>query len=109
ADTNYPAGSLLAISLEKFLAGDRHFDSLYVPSPKKSLVGFAATRNVLLVTELEDVATRLYTLRHKADGWRRKAMSIPKLGAVDAWGVSPLKSDEYFMTVTDFVTPTQLL
>jgi prolyl oligopeptidase len=105
----YPAGSLLAIPLEKFLAGDRNFATLYEPGPRKSLVGFTATRNVLIVNELDNVATRLYTLRPGQDGWRRKALKIPKLGTVSVWGVDPLHSDDYFMTVTDYVTPTQLL
>jgi prolyl oligopeptidase len=105
----HAAGALLAIALDRFLAGERRFDTLYAPGPRKSLVAFEPTRSRLIVNELENVATRLYALRPGARGWERRALEAPKLGRLAATGVDPLTSDEYFLTVTDFVTPTSLL
>jgi prolyl oligopeptidase len=67
-----------------------------------------ATRNYLLMGELENVQNRIYTLRHTRAGWQRDLLPIPTFGTIGATPIDEFESDEYFLTVTDFVTPNSL-
>jgi prolyl oligopeptidase len=105
----WPSGALLAIELQAFLDGSRDFDQLYEPGPRKSLAGFTPTRNHVLVNELDNVRSRIYVLTPGKEGWTRKALpGVPDIGTVDVDAVDPDESDDYFMTVTDYLTPTSL-
>jgi prolyl oligopeptidase len=104
----YPQGALLATGLQRFLDGARDFAPLFVPSPTRSLDGMAMTRSSLLLTELDNVTNRIVELTHGADGWTRRTVDAPQLGSL---GVAPLDrhdSDQYFLTVNGFLTPTSL-
>ena len=64
----YPAGALLTAHLEAFLNAERVFDVLFEPAERKSLVGFSPTRRHILLTELENVRSRVYVLTAHQDG-----------------------------------------
>jgi prolyl oligopeptidase len=105
----YPAGALLATDFEGFLKGERRFDVLFEPTERKSLAGFSPTLNHVLVNELDNVKNRLYVLTRKDGTWTREALpGLPDLGTVSASAVDEEESDEYFLTVTDYLTPTSL-
>ena len=40
--------------------------------------------------------------------WTRTPLDAPAFGSVSASGIDPDESDDYFLTVTDFLTPTSL-
>jgi prolyl oligopeptidase len=104
----YPAGALLAIAWEKFLAGGRDFAVLFHPSPRVALAEVSSTRHYLIVNELDNVRNRLYVLAPQADGtWSRVPLPAPEFGSNEAEGVEP-ESDDYFLHVSDFLTPTSL-
>ncbi len=106
----WPSGALLAIQLEKFLAGDRKFDLLFEPGERTSLDSFTPTRHRVLVNELDNVRNQLYLLTPGPGGWKREPLrGTPELVTVGAWPVDADDSDDYFMTVTGFTTPTTLL
>jgi prolyl oligopeptidase len=105
----YPAGALLAADFEGFLRGERSLDVLFEPTERKSLDGFSPTLNHLLVNELDNVKNRVYILTRKDGQWTREPLpGMPEIGTVDANAVDADESDDYFMTVTDFLTPTAL-
>jgi prolyl oligopeptidase len=105
----YPSGALLAADFEAFLKGDRHFDVLFEPTERKSLAGFSPTRSHVLVNELDNVKNRVYVLSHADGKWTREPLpGMPELGTVTANAVDEDESDDYFMTATDFLTPTSL-
>ncbi len=107
--TTWPAGALLAAKLDSFLAGKRELQMLYEPNQRKSLAGYSGTRNHLIVNELDMVRNKLYVLSVVDGKWQRKPLAgTPAFGTV---GVNPIDadaSDEFFMTVTDYLTPTSL-
>jgi prolyl oligopeptidase len=106
----HAAGSLLAIELEAFMAGGRDFDVLFEPSASTSLVGVSPTRNHLIVNVLDDVKNRLYVLTHADGEWTRKPLQgAPAFGTVSVGAVDDEVSDDYFLTVTDYLTPTTLM
>ena len=105
----YPAGALLATHLDAFLEGERDFDVLFEPAERKSLVGFSPTRHHILVTELDNVRSRIYVLTHRDGRWHREPLpGVPEFGEVSADDVDADESDDYFLNVTDFLTPTTL-
>jgi prolyl oligopeptidase len=105
----YPAGSLLAIDFDDFLAGGREFAVLFEPSERTSLAGFSPTKDHVILNILEDVKNRLMVLTPTPQGWNSQALvGAPEIGTVSAGAVDSDESDAYFMTVNDYLTPTTL-
>ncbi len=65
AGTAYKAGELLAIGLEKFLAGGREFDVLFAPGPRVSLASFVPMKSMVMLNLLDNVASRLVEVRRE--------------------------------------------
>jgi prolyl oligopeptidase len=108
-DKVWPAGSLLTINFEDFLAGGREFEALFTPGPRTSLAGFTVTRHHVLLQVLENVHTKIEVLTPGKAGWSHEALqSDSELSTISIWAVDAEKSDDYFMTVTDYITPTTL-
>jgi prolyl oligopeptidase len=105
----YPAGALLAADLEGFLKGERRLEVLFEPTERKSLAGFSPTLNHVLLNELDNVRNRVYVLTRRDGGWTREPLpGLPEFGTATANAVDDEESDDYFMTLTDYLTPTSL-
>jgi prolyl oligopeptidase len=105
----YAAGSLIAADFEGFLRGDRKFDVLFEPTDRKSLDGFSATKNHLLLNELDHIRNRLYVLTHKDGKWLREPLQgAPEIGTANASAIDPDESDDYFLTASNYLMPTTL-
>ena len=105
----YKAGSLLAAKFDAFMAGERAFEVLFEPTERTSLAGFTPMQSRVILNVLDNVKSRLYVLTPASKGWTREPLpGVPELGSVDADAVDAAESDDYFLTVTDFLTPTTL-
>jgi prolyl oligopeptidase len=109
----YAAGSLLASKFDDFMAGKRELDVLFEPSQTTSLASVAITRDHVIVNVLDDVKNRLSVLTPETrDGkttWRREPLKgAPAFGSVGVRAVDSVGSNAFFMTSTDYVTPTTL-
>ena len=105
----YAAGALLITKFDDFMAGKRDFTVLYEPTPNSSFESFSWTRHHLILNLLEDVRNRIVLMTHGKDGWKREAfLGAPAFSTASAWGVDPDESDDYFMSVSDFLTPPNL-
>ena len=105
----HKAGSLLACKLDAFLAGARKFETLFEPTDRSSLSGFAGTKNHVLLTVLDNVRTRVFVLTPGDAGWKREPLpGLPEFGTVSASAVDDEESDAYWLTVADYLTPTSL-
>jgi prolyl oligopeptidase len=108
-DKTYPAGALLASDFEAFMKGERRFDVLFEPGARRSLASYSPTLGYILVNELDNVRNRIYVLARKDGKWTREPLQgLPEFGTVTATAVDDEESDDYFMTVADFLTPTSL-
>jgi prolyl oligopeptidase len=105
---SWPQGALLATGFADFLAGGRDFTALFTPSETTSLDGIAVTRDAILLTVLDKVKNRIVELRHLGGAWERREVATPGMGALGVTGVDEIESNEYFLTVTDFLTPSTL-
>ena len=108
AGQTYPAGALLAGKLDRYLKGDRKLEMLFTPEERKSLAATGATKHFLILNELDNVRNRLYVLEHRHGHWSRTKLQTPDFGSVGVEGIDPDELDDYFMTVTDFLTPSSL-
>ncbi len=105
----FPSGALIAAELSGFLAGQRNFEALFVPSPRTALQGWTATRNTLVLDILDKVRSCPVRLTHGPDGWAREDIVLPGLGTATIAAVDRLQSDELWITYQDFLTPPTLL
>lgn len=110
ADVTYPAGALLAAKLDDVLAGSTEFHVLYAPTETTSLAGASWTRNHLVLNILEDVTNRLEVLTPTPAGTfsRTAVEGVPQVGTVAVAPVDAVASDDVWLYVTDFLTPTTL-
>jgi prolyl oligopeptidase len=109
AGASYPAGSLLAIDLEAFLAGSREFTQIFTPDDRTSLRGWNWTRNHLLLELLQDVSSRIEVLTPGASGWASQALAAaPPLHTASVGAVDDETSDDYWLTISGFLTPETL-
>jgi prolyl oligopeptidase len=105
---SFVTGSLLAISLGDFLAGSRDFEVIFTPTETTSLQSWSWTQTRLILTVLDDVASRFDVLDPSA-GWASTSIAVPALTAAHIVDTSPDDSDEYWISVSGFTTPPSLL
>lgn len=105
---SWPAGALLVEDLDDYLAGQRDMTALFEPTARTSLSAFTGTRKYLVLTELDNVRSRVRLAWREADQWKFSALDAPELGTIGLDSVDPEHSDEYFMRVADFLTPSSL-
>lgn len=104
----YPQGALLATDFLRFMQGERRFEILFAPTSTSSLDGVTATRNALLIKELDNVRNSIVELTLVDGKWRGRAVDAPAFGTLQVSAPDAAKSDLYFLTVTDFLQPTAL-
>ena len=108
----WPQGALLAIDFERFMRGERDFELLFAPTATSSLDGVTAVRGAVLLTVLDNVKNRIVELRREGKAWRSRDVHVgaaaPAIGTLGVAALDEIESDQYFLSVTDFLTPTTL-
>lgn len=105
----FTAGSLLISNLDDFLAGSRDFEVVFQPTDHSSLASFSPTKDHVLLNVLEDVKNRVYVLSKTEHGWHKEPLAgAPQFGTVSVSAVDPDDSNAYWMTSSDYLTPTTL-
>ncbi|MBM4089740.1 MAG: S9 family peptidase [Planctomycetes bacterium] len=107
--TTYPAGALLIGDFDKYLAGEGSLDLVFEPTDNTALAGFGFTKDYLYLNVLEDVKNRIYVCRLGDPQWTRQPLvGAPAFGTVSIGAVDADESNDFFMTATDYLTPTTL-
>lgn len=104
----YRAGSLLAADFDSYLHGEREFAVIFEPSERRALASMSETKNYLILNELDNVRSKAYALKFNDGQWIRSQLPTPAFGSARVHGVDADESDDYFMTVNDFLTPSSL-
>ena len=107
-DHDIPAGALIAIGFDRFLAGSRDFKTLYVQGPRGSLGQMAATRNHLLINAMSDVQNHVSSWTLRDGQWTSKPVDLPRDGTVSMQPVDADNSDDYFVYLSSALQPTTL-
>lgn len=110
--TAHAAGSVLAIGLESFLDGDRTFDVLFQPSERVAFDRFSSSNaemdDYMIYTTLDNISSRMYRVTLDEDGnWVEEEIALPGLGSVGLGSNTEIGSS-FFLTYSDFTTPTTL-
>jgi prolyl oligopeptidase len=106
---SFPAGALLITNFDEFMDGKREFEAVFEPTERTSLAGYSPTRDYMLLNVLEDVKNRIYVLEPSDEGWRRpELVGAPAIGTVGVRPVDADESNDYWMTVSGYLTPTTL-
>jgi prolyl oligopeptidase len=113
-EQTYPRGSLLAADATAYLKGRRSFTPLFTPSATRSLAGYTTTRTHVIVSVLDNVASRLEEWRRTPKGYAKRDIAAPFPGTLGVASLSDplLRTDalaeQYLLTYTDFLTPDSL-
>ncbi len=106
----YKAGSLLALDAAAMTADPLHLKPalIYLPGPRESIGGVAATKSRLLVSIYQNVRGRCFVFRPRADGaWTSRRLDLPDNASIDIVDTD-LRSDRAYVAVTSFLMPTTL-
>ncbi len=103
----WPTGSLIAMSLDNFLAGKRAFQLVMQPGPRETINNVSTTRDYLLLNILTNVRGELRRYRYQNGRWSFDKVPAPDLGTVGVAATSAY-SNRYFFTFTNFIQPTTL-
>ncbi len=105
----YTAGALLIANYKDYMAGKRNLEVAFEPTANSSLASFAPTNDHVILNVLEDVKNRVFVLTQSKGVWEKRLLEgAPQFGNVSVSPIDADESNEYFMTSTDFVTPTTL-
>jgi prolyl oligopeptidase len=106
--TTFKAGALIAMDLDRFLAGGREFSVVFEPRERVSLQSFDATRRFLILDILDNVKSRIVEARFSDGKWQRREVAVPPAASIGISAFDRDDSDDYWMTVTSFLEPTTL-
>ncbi|GAB4038702.1 MAG: prolyl oligopeptidase family serine peptidase [Rubrivivax sp.] len=115
AGRTWARGSLITADATAFMAGRAEWTALFTPTPTRSLAGYAGTRSRLVLTVLDNVASRLEEWTPGPSGWTRRAVQAPHPGTLSVRPLhDPLVPDDplaerMLVDYTDFLTPDSLL
>jgi prolyl oligopeptidase len=105
--TSYPAGSLLAVHYDEFLAGGRELAVVFEPDAHTCLHQYSWTRDQLLLVTLVDVASRVEVVT--PGSWERKPLAGIPPATESVIVAADDTSDEFFLDSSGFNSPSRLL
>ena len=105
-DRTLPSGALVAMNYERFLKGDRDFQVLFMPGPRKSLGQEVGTLDHLLINAMSDVQNHVSAWSLAGDRWTSKPVDLPLDGTVALQPVDSDTSDDYFVYLSNALQPT---
>jgi prolyl oligopeptidase len=103
----YPAGALVAIPIDRFLAGGRDFQVVVQPGERSTIQNVSATRDYLLVSMLNNVRGELRRFSVRDGRWTGETVPVPGVGSVSVEETST-HDNRYFFSFAGFTQPTTL-
>lgn len=100
-------GGLGAIEFERFLAGSRDFRVVFEPSPSTSLQDLSFTKDHMLLTLLENVASRIERVRLDDLFGPHEVVQLPELVTASVVAADD-DSDEAWISASSFIQPSTL-
>jgi len=107
AGVTIPAGALLSLELAQFTGGPITPTVLIQPTARQSIEAAATTRNRVIALVLDNVRNRVVLLTPGAKGWASKPVALPDNASIGLVSTTQ-QSDEAYVNVTSFITPTTL-
>ena len=107
--TKLAQGSVISLDLEAMKKDPVHLKPrvVFAPTATEFAQTAQATKNCLLVTTLENVQGRAYSYRFHGT-WTRTKLSVPDNSTISI-ETANWSDDQFFLSVTGFLTPSSLL
>ncbi|HRD75445.1 MAG TPA: prolyl oligopeptidase family serine peptidase [Hyphomicrobiaceae bacterium] len=109
---SFAKGSVIAISLARFLAGDREFAVLFEPTPRSSVQALLWIRSGIVLTVLDNVQSRIEIAREAGDRWRVEPLAGLPAGTTTSTMAfeadDAASTDRFFVVANGFLTPATL-
>lgn len=107
-----PAGGLAVVNLKDYLAGQATPQLIFEPTANTSLQGWTVTRDYILLQLLTDVQSEIRVLDVANNFAASTLEGVPANHDVSVSALDPdddATANDYWMTITGFLTPTTLL
>lgn len=104
-----PAGGLGVMDFGAFLHGEHAFEPVFTPTSSTSLQGLATTKNHLLLTLLDNVATSIMVVNISDPTGEQRALPLPEHTTAHIVATSALDGDEIWVQAASFTQPGTLL
>jgi prolyl oligopeptidase len=107
---HFDGGSLVALDLAQLKADPAHPKAtlIYAPGPREALQGVSSSKDVLLVSTLDNVRGRTLIFTPAANGgWQRRAMDLPDNSTLFVASANS-RDNQALIGVTNFLTPPSL-
>jgi prolyl oligopeptidase len=110
---SYAPDTVVGISLSAFLAGDRHFATVFEPAPRRALQGFFWSAGRLVLPILDELRPVFEACTPSSQGWSHTALpGLPEIGVVDVWRLDTHESEsngDLLANIQDPLTPSSLM
>jgi prolyl oligopeptidase len=105
----YLQGSLLVSSLEAAFAGQASWTVLFEPTSHSALADYCLTKNFIVLNVLENVQNRVLAVQFKGGTWQTQIVHVPTNSTIYVTAFDQLTSDDIWLNVTGFLTPSTLM
>ncbi|MCC2096737.1 MAG: S9 family peptidase [Hyphomicrobiales bacterium] len=105
----YGADTVLGISIDALLAGDRNFTVLFEPADRRAIANWFWNSGALILQILDELRPRFERHTPSANGWSPQQLAgLPDIGTVSIWPVDSAEEErngDFFVMAQDPVTP----
>src|SRR5216684_3309931 len=109
----YAPDTVLGMSLPAFLAGDRKFEILCEPAPRRAVQHFFWANGKLVISILDELRPVFEVWTPSANGWFRATLpGLPEIGVVDVWRLDRDEAEsngDLLANIQDPLTPSSLV
>ncbi|XIA61986.1 hypothetical protein ACFIOY_19995 [Bradyrhizobium sp. TZ2] len=107
--TGFAAGSMISYDLAEWKQDPLRARPrlVFQPGPRQALSGFSATRDLLILTILDNVQGKAFVYKYDQGAWRATAIPLPENANIGLPAASN-ETDEVMFTVSKYLTPTSL-
>jgi prolyl oligopeptidase len=104
--------TVLGIALSTFLAGDRRFEIIFEPGPRRALQGLFWSAGRLVLPILDELRPVFEICTPSTNGWTHAGLpGLPEIGVVDVWRLDSHDSEangDLLANIQDPLTPSSL-
>jgi prolyl oligopeptidase len=108
----HPPDSVLGIGLDAFIAGDRRFEILFLPTERRALQGYFWCAGRLVLSILDNLRPIFEMLTPAATGWSRTMLTgLPDTGVASVWPLDVERAEsngDLLASSQDPLTPATL-
>ncbi|NNE58247.1 MAG: S9 family peptidase [Hellea sp.] len=105
----HESGTLLSFDVADFMENGKieNLNVVFKPGPRQSMNGFGITRNAVLMSISDNVASAAYAFRFRDGAWKKRKLDFPENGTISI-GSTNDKESIAFINSESFLEPDTL-